>query len=118
MNSSWRKLNKASDPNSQDPTTSLDRTRIVGKIDSIVYSAIYLSSLTLNVVIKCQVFILVFLQQSEGVVVSKVLKLNQCVLSIPTTSEAIHVCTIIDICMYLIHVCTIIDTYVYTFIIL
>jgi len=38
--------------------------------------------LTLNVIVKCAVFVTVSLQQLECIVVAKVFKLNQCVLTI------------------------------------
>ena len=42
---------------------------------------------TLDIIIECKIFVLVLLEQSEGIVIGKIFKLNQCILSIPTTYQ-------------------------------
>ena len=41
------------------------------------------NQLTLNVIIECAVHVPVLCQQTECIMIAKVLKLNQCVLTIP-----------------------------------
>jgi len=46
---------------------------------------------TLDVIIECQVLVLVLLQQTESIAIGKVLKLHQGALTKPTGSKHIHV---------------------------